>query len=242
MNPQQRNFLKIISAALTGYNLDLQGCQLEQDWTALHRIGSQQKLWPMIYDQLYRLPKFQTVPAKTQQKWMGEALAAAGKQVVQAESFASVCDQLAGQGIRYAVLKGISCKVWYPKPELRPSGDEDILIDLKDAVKCDETLRSLHYDCEEDFSQINLKETRELHYIARDMSLYLEVHLNASGQENERNRKLNVLFEHALEHTEEVQFERPFFLSSGTNPSDDSGICPFLPAFLRTGSRNQADA
>ncbi len=44
MNPQQRNFLKIISAALTGYTLDLQGGQLEQDWTALHRIGSQQKL------------------------------------------------------------------------------------------------------------------------------------------------------------------------------------------------------
>ncbi len=207
MNPQQRNFLKIISVALTGHTLDLQGCQLEQDWTTLHRIGSQQKLWPMIYDQLYRLPEFQTVPAKTQQKWMGEALAAAGKQVVQAESFASVCDQLAGQGIRYAVLKGISCKVWYPKPELRPSGDEDILIDLKDAVKCDEILRALHYDCEEEFSQINLKETRELHYIARDMSLYLEVHPNAIGQENERNRKLNVLFEHALEHTEEVQFE-----------------------------------
>ena len=50
----------------------------------------------------------------------GRSAGGSGKQVVQAESFASVCDQLAGQGIRYAVLKGISCKVWYPKPELRP--------------------------------------------------------------------------------------------------------------------------
>ena len=234
MNTQQRDFLKIISAALTKQPPDFQGYQLAEDWKRLHKISSEQKLSPMIYDQLYCLPAFQKAPASLQQKWMGEALAAAGKQVVQAESFASVCDQLAGQGIRYAVLKGISCKVWYPKPELRPSGDEDILIDLKDAAKCDEILRALHYDCEEDFSQINLKETRELHYIARDMSLYLEVHLNAIGQENERNRKLNALFEHALEHTEEVQFEgRSFY---------DSGIFPFLQAFLRTGCRNQADA
>ncbi len=207
MNTQQRDFLKIISAALTKQPPDFQGYQLAEDWKRLYKISSEQKLSPMIYDQLYCLPAFQKAPASLQQKWMGEALAAAGKQVVQAESFASVCDQLAGQGIRYAVLKGISCKVWYPKPELRPSGDEDILIDLKDAAKCDEILRALHYDCEEEFFQINLKETRELHYIARDMSLYLEVHLNAIGQENERNRKLNALFEHALEHTEEVQFE-----------------------------------
>lgn len=157
MNTQQRDFLKIISAALTKQPPDFQGYQLAEDWKRLHKISSEQKLSPMIYDQLYCLPDFQKAPASLQQKWMGEALAAAGKQVVQAESFASVCDQLAGQGIRYAVLKGISCKVWYPKPELRPSGDEDILIDLKDAAKCDEILRALHYDCEEDFSQINLK-------------------------------------------------------------------------------------
>ena len=62
MNPQQRNFLKIISVALTGHTLDLQGCQLEQDWTTLHRIGSQQKLWPMIYDQLYRPARISDCP------------------------------------------------------------------------------------------------------------------------------------------------------------------------------------
>lgn len=146
MNTQQRDFLKIISATLTNRSPDFQGYQLAEDWKRLHKISSEQKLSPMIYDQLYCLPAFQKALASLQQKWMGEALAAAGKQVVQAESFASVCDQLAGQGIRYAVLKGISCKVWYPKPELRPSGDEDILIDLKDAAKCDEILRSLHYD------------------------------------------------------------------------------------------------
>ncbi len=77
MNTQQRDFLKIISAALTKQPPDFQGYQLAEDWKRLHKISSEQKLSPMIYDQLYCLPAFQKAPASLQQKWMGEALAAA---------------------------------------------------------------------------------------------------------------------------------------------------------------------
>ena len=79
MNTQQRDFLKIISAALINQPPDFLGYQLPEDWKRLHKISSEQKLSPMIYDQLYRLPAFQRAPDSLQQKWRGEAVAAAGR-------------------------------------------------------------------------------------------------------------------------------------------------------------------
>ena len=217
MNTQQRDFLKIISAALTNQPPDFQGYQLAEDWKRLHKITSEQKLLPMVYDQLYRLPAFQKAPVSLQQKWMGEALAAAGKQVIQIESFAQVCDELTRRRIRYVVLKGISCRVWYAQPELRPSSDEDILIDLENLQACHEVLRELQFINEKALDVPDIQEEQEITYLAQDGSLYLEVHLNAIGKENEMQKLLNEQFTNLLDKTEKITFEgHDFFVLKPT--------------------------
>lgn len=207
MNTQQRDFLKIISAALINQPPDFLGYQLPENWKRLHKISSEQKLSPMIYDQLYRLPAFQRAPDSLQQKWMGEAVAAAGRQVIQTESFARVCEELTRRGIRYVVLKGISCRVWYAHPELRPSGDEDILIDPENLKVCHEVLRELHFTNEESINVPDIEEEQEITYLAQDGSLYLEVHLNAIGKENAMQKQLNEQFTNLLDKTEQITFE-----------------------------------
>lgn len=217
MNTQQRDFLKIISAALTNQPPDFQGYQLAEDWKRLHKITSEQKLLPMVYDQLYRLPAFQKAPVSLEQKWMGEALAAAGKQVIQIESFAQVCDELTRRRIRYVVLKGISCRVWYAQPELRPSSDEDILIDLENLQACHEVLRELQFINEKALDVPDIQEEQEITYLAQDGSLYLEVHLNAIGKENEMQKLLNEQFTNLLDKTEKITFEgHDFFVLKPT--------------------------
>lgn len=49
------------------------------------------------------------------------------QQVVQSEKLACVCELLEPENIRYVILKGLSCRRYYPNPDARPSGDEDIL-------------------------------------------------------------------------------------------------------------------
>lgn len=217
MNTQQRDFLKIISAALINRPPDFQGYQRPEDWKRLHKICSEQKLSPMIYDQLYRLPAFQNVPASLQQKWMGEAVAVASRQVIQTESFARVCDELTRRGIRYVVLKGISCRVWYPHPELRPSGDEDILIDPENLKVCHEVLRELHFINEKSLDVPDIQKEQAITYFAQDGSLYLEVHLNAIGKENPMQRQLNAQFTNLLNKTKQITFEgHDFFVLEPT--------------------------
>lgn len=207
MNTQERDFLKIISAALTGQTAEFTGYRTEEEWKCLYKISVHQNLWPMIYEQIYRLALYTVVAPDIRNQWMSETVAAAGRQIVQTERFAKLCETLQEHGIRYVVLKGISCKIWYPKSELRPSGDEDILIDPGDLQKVDEILKTLHFINEESIHVPDVKDEQEISYLAQDNSLYVEVHLNVIGKENQMQRHLNSRFYDSLDQTEEIMFE-----------------------------------
>ena len=207
MNTQKRDFLKIISAALTGQTAEFTGYRTEEEWKCLYKISVHQNLSPMIYEQIYRLALYTVVAPDIRNQWMSETVAAAGRQIVQTERFAKLCETLQEHGIRYVVLKGISCKIWYPKSELRPSGDEDILIDPGDLQKVDEILKTLHFINEESIHVPDVKEEQEISYLAQDNSLYVEVHLNVIGKENQMQRHLNSRFYDSLDQTEEIMFE-----------------------------------
>lgn len=205
-------FLKIISAALTGQTAEFTGYRTEEEWKCLYKISVHQNLWPMIYEQIYRLALYTVVAPDIRNQWMSETVAAAGRQIVQTERFAKLCETLQEHGIRYVVLKGISCKIWYPKSELRPSGDEDILIDPGDLQKVDEILKTLHFINEESIHVPDVKDEQEISYLAQDNSLYVEVHLNVIGKENQMQQHLNSRFYDSLDQTEEIMFEGHRFL------------------------------
>ena len=48
MNTQERDFLKIISAALTGQTAEFTGYRTDEAWKSHYKISVQQNLWPMI--------------------------------------------------------------------------------------------------------------------------------------------------------------------------------------------------
>ena len=69
-----------------------------------------------------------------------------GKNAGNAECFAAVSrtalflsdeKELEHLGVQPLVMKGIVCRNLYPKPDLRPSGDEDLLIPAKDFAAVD---------------------------------------------------------------------------------------------------------
>lgn len=59
------------------------------------------------------------------------------QQVSRTALFLSDEKELAQLGVQPLVMKGIVCRNLYPKPDLRPSGDEDLLIPEKDFAAVD---------------------------------------------------------------------------------------------------------
>lgn len=102
------------------------------DWQYLHKLSASQRLWPVVFEVVSDTPEYLNLPQNIQSAWMMETMAAIRQQVVQSEELSSVCELLESENIRYVILKGVSCRRYYPNPDARPSGDEDILIDWRD--------------------------------------------------------------------------------------------------------------
>lgn len=71
----------------------------------------------------------------------------------------------------------------------------------------DEILKTLHFINEESIHVPDVKDEQEISYLAQDNSLYVEVHLNVIGKENQMQRHLNSRFYDSLDQTEEIMFE-----------------------------------
>lgn len=200
----QLKFLEILAAALKGEQF--KGA-LTENIDSLRQIAAKQNMWPLILDcvsgQLKEHPRYN--------KYYSEALRAVTRQLKQEYRLNEICEALSNAGIPHIVLKGVSCKRYYPNPQSRTSGDEDILIPWEKYPATDKLLTSLGFQCEDAFTPQQAREEREAHYRAGDNSLYLEVHLNAVGRENKRNRRLNEYFDDAFSHTEQAAFDEYTF-------------------------------
>lgn len=207
MKPLEHIFLDLITYSLFDDTHPVTFPTTQEEWEVIHKIAGAQKLWPMIFEKVCDTPEYMSLPQNLQMSWMQEAFAHISQQVTQSEELSRICGVLQSEGIKYVILKGISCRRYYPNPDSRPSGDEDILIDWRDYEKCDALLKRNGYICEDDLDLENVQDKREAHYIAENGTLYLEVHFNAIGRENQRQQRLNAPFDDALSHVEMIEYE-----------------------------------
>lgn len=207
MNNIELNLLNIIKKSLFDNECIISNLESLNDWMTLHRIALHQKLWPLVFEEICDMPEYLSLPEDIQNIWMNEVFTIVSQQVRQGEELSNVCDEFNKAGIKYVILKGISCRRYYPNPDHRPSGDEDILIDWRDYQRCDELLKSLGYECEDNYEYDDVFDKREAHYRSKDGLLYLEVHFNAIGKENKRQQRLNDPFDDVFNHTVVVNYE-----------------------------------
>ena len=201
-------FISLISQEIFlsgGHNIPLPDSTKE--WEELHRLASSQHLWPVIYQCVADSQEYCQLPMDIQNKWMQEAMAFVANQVNQTEELKNVCRLLSENGIPYIILKGLSCRRYYPQPDTRPSSDEDVLINPDDYERCNELLNSSGYIGEDCFDSNSVQNEHEAHYRAKNGALNLEIHFNAVGMENDRQKRLSEVFKDVFLHTETVQYE-----------------------------------
>ena len=184
-------FLSILKDALHGEaSEDIQSLSMEE-WEKLFQIAQKQSVAPMIYQQIFPMPAFGQADPGFQNFWKMHTLKEAGNQARCSALFLMLYDKMRQNGFTPLVVKGIVCRSLYPNPDLRISGDEDLLIPREQFQRLDEFL------LKEGFIRENLyerKEYQEVGYHHMGNGLYLEIHMDLFAKESGAYGHLNDLF------------------------------------------------
>lgn len=108
--------------------------QNPEEWAALWKLAAEQKVLPMTADALSHRPELPTAIRQ-------EALLAMAAQVRAAAALSQCYAALEQTGASPLVVKGLLCRRLYPKPDLRLSADEDLLVQPGQASGIVELLR-----------------------------------------------------------------------------------------------------
>lgn len=170
------------------------------DWISLSRIARKQNLLPIFFESAVRLEGYRKSDAfEKDQKDTFEMVAV---QIQRTNAFAEIYKKITAQGIFPIVMKGIVCRQLYGElSEHRPSGDEDIVVEVKDFQKVREILEKEQYVCHApDLTERQLNQILEVNFYNPDQMLYIEVHTNLIGKSNEQRSRMNDLFRKVHEH------------------------------------------
>lgn len=204
MNRVQSFFLNLFCAAVFSRPATDPGCS-ENEWTDLFRIAHEQSVLPMLYEVCFRFDSFQRIQAEVRRPWKEQALQTAVRQITQTNEFLTLILHSQDQGLDPVVLKGIVCRSMYPKPYLRPSVDEDILVRPEEMKMFHQFLVS--EGLFPDDPDTDPKTASEISYHKKDSPIYIELHKDLFGSEGGNPGDWNELFDRLLDRAVCVQIE-----------------------------------
>lgn len=106
------------------------------EWDALLNLAREHHVMPMVLEAVQHCSAFQTADPEQIGQMRRQVRQIAARQLAATEAFLQVYPALRQAGAHPLVVKGIICRSLYPVPELRRSGDEDVLIDPKEYWLC----------------------------------------------------------------------------------------------------------
>ena len=199
MNDTNTLFLAILKAALKGQRPAIQQNISPEQWQALFHMAGIHNVLPLFYEAVYAHPS----PAKEQ------ALLAAMKQKVRQQvilqtmrtaEFLELFQALTDAGASPLVVKGIVCRQLYPKPDHRPSSDEDILIPPEAFELCHPVMTRMGLVT----TEADPDKVYEVPYRRPNSPLYIELHKHLFPPESDAYGDLNRFFADAAQRTVEL--------------------------------------
>ena len=198
----ERQFLDALGASLRG--LPAPSCpRTEEDWRALLRLSAEQKVLPMIYDALAAGARASGGIGPALGQARVPVLRSAAEQARKSLAFLELCRALRDASLQALVVKGILCRSLYPKPDLRPSADEDLYVRAKEFVPLRDLLLSLGFQPLGDTA----RDTEETAYRDPGSGLYVEVHRHLVPGDAAAYRRFNAPFLTAFDRAEETTVE-----------------------------------
>ncbi|MCC8097928.1 MAG: nucleotidyltransferase family protein [Eubacterium sp.] len=202
MTVTEENFLTILKYCIhPGKNLPVLKEPVE--WKEIMNTAAKQNLFPLIYD---TAPQFSSF-GEFEDKYFIPATKAITRQVNKTSAFLELYKAFLEEGFAPIVVKGIICRLLYgDKADLRPSGDEDILIEKKDFDRAAEILNCCRYTTKEKPDK-KLAVVQEITFENPDNNLKIEMHLNPFGTADYKRIQMNDCFRNVFDSRETVNIE-----------------------------------
>lgn len=196
-------FLRLFSAFLRKESVVIEERITEEEWKQLFRMASYHQIVPMLYEIAMTQESFCQLPEEQRQLWKQETLITVAKQAHKTNEFLRLYRLMREKGIHPLVVKGIVCRDLYPKPDHRPSCDEDLLVAKEEIWKLDELLLKEGFTREitDDSMKENIESLHEVGYRNWKTGMYLEVHLTLFPEESAAYGSFNNLFQGAASRT-----------------------------------------
>ena len=186
MTPTQQAFLSILRAALHGGE-DYPDISADQ-WPELFRMAQDHKVLPLV---------FETVHLRLRREVPELAAAVRGQvrnlvilQTLRTAEFLELWRALEEAGVTPLVVKGVVCRQLYPKPDHRPSSDEDVLIPPEQFPLCHEVMTRMGLTTTEPDPDA----AWEVPYRREGSPLYIELHKHLFAPESDTFGGLNEFF------------------------------------------------
>lgn len=138
-------------------------------------------------------------------QWKNHALAQVGRQAIQENEFLNLILELRARGLEPLVLKGPICRALYPKPLLRPSVDDDLLISDAQGLAFHTALLELGMTADD--PSVDPGKGWELSYHMPGSPLYIELHKRFFDPGSEVFGACNKLFSGALDRAVPVRIQ-----------------------------------
>ena len=198
LNTEERLFLSLLADAVHG-----RSCAepVQADWQAVFSLAGKHHVLPMIVEAAYACPGLP-------EALFGQAQAAAMdiviRQTLRTRAFLTLYEKLRAAGHEPVVVKGAVCRSLYPQPDQRPSGDEDLLIDLAELPAVHAFLLSVGLTT--DTPELPAEPVHEITYTDGE-ALRIELHTSLFPPDSRAYGDLNALFSGALARTVTVPIE-----------------------------------
>lgn len=202
MNTGNR-LMEALCACIRGRQVDWDRPLAEDEWKGLVKLAQEQHVLPMMADSVYRCPAFLAQPEEWRRTLKQTCVQPTIGQTVRSVTFLRLLRTLEQAGLRVVVMKGITCRALYPKPDIRISADEDLLVEENQFALAAQCLEELGFQC---MVREDREQSFELGFIRGD-GLYIELHKTPFQPRSDALGGLNLFFEQSVKHASPILVE-----------------------------------
>ncbi|MBR3241266.1 MAG: nucleotidyltransferase family protein [Parasporobacterium sp.] len=198
-------FLSVFMQALKP-QLNSQDPELTADgWKAVLSRADEHSILPLVCDKIFDFKSFRLLDSSVRKAYQENAVRQTIRQIEQEKDFLTFLLFAQENGYDPIVIKGLTIRHLYAHPFLRPSVDEDLLINSGQAVPFHQTI--LEYGFEADAPDADIPGADELGYHKPDSPSYIELHKHLFSTGSGILGDFNQFFENYSDRTVRVQIE-----------------------------------
>ena len=174
MKSEYAFLLEALQASLKDQKVPWTEPMAAPDWCHLFEAAELHRVLPLVYEAVFDCPAAQTADPSIFAQAKGRAVQSVFLQTTKTAEFLWLYQHLQAAGAEPLVVKGIICRSLYPRPDLRMSSDEDLLIPPEQFSLCHQAM--LDYGMVPADPQQDLEASYEVAYRKPGSPLYIELH------------------------------------------------------------------